>query len=427
MKFNKWTLSLAALGVVSLASAVRADEKAAPIYLETAVSGTSISGYVNTSAQWNVGNNGQAPGYGYGQADNYGKADGFNIDAVEVTISKSLDDSQWASGYNATLVTGQDAGSVGRGIGTQSVTSSENFGSFGASIKDAYAELRAPVGNGLDIKAGVFDTLLGYEVFDAGSDPNYTRSYGYSIEPTTHTGVLLAYNFFDWLSVQAGVGNTTLNANPGYDRNGTGYFTTGTTIESKKAYYGSVALTAPNSWGFLAGSTLYFAVEGGRPGGQSFTTTGISYDDQVNYYAGAVINTPVKGLKFGAAYDYVGYKAASGSISTGTTANSAWADALAAYVSYQATDKLSFNGRAEYAWESASMASTPTGSWYTPTTPNGATEAVYALTGTVEYDLWKNVMSRVEVRWDSVKDDSFGSTGGKKDAVLLAANLIYKF
>ena len=31
MKFNKWTLGLAALGVVSLASAARAEEKASPI------------------------------------------------------------------------------------------------------------------------------------------------------------------------------------------------------------------------------------------------------------------------------------------------------------------------------------------------------------------------------------------------------------
>jgi opacity protein-like surface antigen len=57
----------------------------------------------------------------------------------------------------------------------------------------------------------------------------------------------------------------------------------------------------------------------------------------------------------------------------------------------------------------------------------GATEAAYAFTGTVEYDLWKNVMSRVEIRWDHAKDDVFGNTGGKKDSVLLAANIIYKF
>jgi len=407
MKFNKWTMSLAALGVVSLGSAVRADETNAPVYLETAVSGTSISGYINTSAQWNVGANGvNQPGYGN---NSIGKEDGFNLDAAEVTISKQLDDSQWAAGYTFTTVYGQDAGAVGKAF-----SSSTNSTVTDASIKDAYVELRAPLGNGLDIKAGVFDTLLGYEVFDAGSDPNYTRSYGYSIEPTTHTGVLLAYNFFDWLSAQAGVGNTT-DAGLG-TRNGSGYGAGGSTIESKKAYYGSLSLTAPNSWGFLAGSTLYGAVEGGRPSG---VLAGGGSADQINYYVGSTINTPIKALKFGASYDYVGFKANTAGSPT------AWGDAFALYGTYQATDKLSFNARAEYAWESASLANNYV-SFYGPDS-TGATEAVYALTGTVEYDLWKNVMSRVEVRWDHAKDDAFGNTSGKKDSVLLAANLIYKF
>jgi hypothetical protein len=407
MKFNKWTMSLAALGVVSLGSAVRADETNAPVYLETAVSGTSISGYINTSAQWNVGANGvNQPGYGN---NSIGKEDGFNLDAAEVTITKQLDDSQWAAGYTFTTVYGQDAGAVGKAF-----SSSTNSTVTDASIKDAYVELRAPLGNGLDIKAGVFDTLLGYEVFDAGSDPNYTRSYGYSIEPTTHTGVLLAYNFFDWLSAQAGVGNTT-DAGLG-TRNGSGYGAGGSTIESKKAYYGSLSLTAPNSWGFLAGSTLYGAVEGGRPSG---VLAGGGEADQINYYVGTTINTPVKALKVGASYDYVGFKADTAG------ENTAWGDAFALYGTYQATDKLSFNARAEYAWESASLANNYV-SFYGPDT-TGATEAVYALTGTVEYDLWKNVMSRVEIRWDHAKDDAFGNTSGKKDSVLLAANLIYKF
>ena len=48
MKFNKWTLGLAAVGVVSLASAVKAEEKASSVM--TALSSTTISGYVNTSA-----------------------------------------------------------------------------------------------------------------------------------------------------------------------------------------------------------------------------------------------------------------------------------------------------------------------------------------------------------------------------------------
>ena len=50
MKFNKWTLGLAAVGVVSLASAARADEKVSQ--LNTALSNTTLSGYVDVGAQY---------------------------------------------------------------------------------------------------------------------------------------------------------------------------------------------------------------------------------------------------------------------------------------------------------------------------------------------------------------------------------------
>ena len=38
------------------------------------------------------------------------------------------------------------------------------------------------MGNGLDLKMGVFDPILGYEVFDSASNQNYSRSYGHQLE-----------------------------------------------------------------------------------------------------------------------------------------------------------------------------------------------------------------------------------------------------
>src|SRR5213593_4428491 len=56
MKFNKWTIGLAAVGVVSLASAAKADEKASPISVQTALSSTTLSGSIDTAVHWNIGN-----------------------------------------------------------------------------------------------------------------------------------------------------------------------------------------------------------------------------------------------------------------------------------------------------------------------------------------------------------------------------------
>src|SRR5690242_7897647 len=99
MKFNKWTLGLAAVGAVSLASAVQAEEKANMVM--TAVSSTTLSGYVDTSINWapNTGN-AFVPGYGFNTA---GKQDGFNLNAVLIRIAKPLSEEEWAAGYDVDL------------------------------------------------------------------------------------------------------------------------------------------------------------------------------------------------------------------------------------------------------------------------------------------------------------------------------------
>src|SRR5258707_4823808 len=69
-----------------------------------------------------------------------------------------------------------------------------------------------PVGNGLDWKVGVFDSILGYESVQSPNNPNYTRSYGHSIEPQTHTGVLASYRFNDMVSASVGIADTVGSA-----------------------------------------------------------------------------------------------------------------------------------------------------------------------------------------------------------------------
>ncbi len=108
MKFNKWTLGLAAIGVVSLASAARADEKMNA--LQTALSNTTISGSVSASFNWAI-----TPGdYQHSPAGDIpfqgpSKENGFNLDVVRLTIAKPEDESPWASGYQIDLMFGPDA------------------------------------------------------------------------------------------------------------------------------------------------------------------------------------------------------------------------------------------------------------------------------------------------------------------------------
>ncbi|MCX7866142.1 outer membrane beta-barrel protein [Limisphaera sp. VF-2] len=385
MKLNQWTLGLAAMGVISLSSAVRAEEASVP--LMTALSSTVISGYVDTSAQWNLGTgtgNSVLPPL-FGGVD---KADGFNLNVVQLSISKPLDETDWAAGYRVDLWLGPDANS----LGTQSTLST---GSGDLAIRQAYVALRAPVGNGVDLKMGVFDSVIGYESIAAVDNPNFTRSYGRTIEPTTHTGVLASYRVNELVSLSAGVADTV-----GPQINSRAW---PTKAESYKTYMGSIALTAPDTWSFLAGSTLYGGVVNGF-------SSGIN-DNQTSWYVGATVATPIEGLRFGAAWDVLDLHDQTGD---------AWA--VSVYGSYAATEKLSLHVRGELATSVANL-------W--PGLASGAeNNQVWSLTGTVQYDLWQNVLTRAEVRWDHADEGTyFSSDSGfnRRNSVLLAANVIYKF
>ena len=92
MKFNEWTLGLAAVGLVSLGSALQAEEAQNPI--STALSSTTIGGYVNTSAIIRFGPS--LPGDRYSTPgrsfDGNDKFNGFNLDVVKLQVEKPLDE-----------------------------------------------------------------------------------------------------------------------------------------------------------------------------------------------------------------------------------------------------------------------------------------------------------------------------------------------
>jgi hypothetical protein len=396
MKYNAWTLALVGAGVVSLPAVASAEEHTN--YVLTALSATTISGYVDTSMQWNPGTGNQnLPVYTPNGAPSGSKADGFNLDVISLTISKPPGEGEWGAGYNATLLFGPDAVGFNTAPGVGTTTS--DF-----SLIDTYVELRAPIGNGLDFKLGTFASPLGYEVYQTGNNPNYTRSYGYEIEPTQLTGLMAAYQFSPALSANAGVANTWSSginnrANP-------------PKAESYKTYLGSLTLTAPDSMGFLSGSTLTGGIVNGY---NAFVSNGGAVE--TSFYAGANVKTPLKALSVGLAFDYacVGPNQAAG---VGVVNNSGYQWAGAVYLAFQATEKLSFNTRADYLDQSSYLATT------------GLPGSSFALTESVQYDLWKNVLTRAEFRWDHACNGTYpwgAPTGPLENEFVLALNIIYKF
>ncbi|MGA3285521.1 MAG: outer membrane beta-barrel protein [Verrucomicrobiota bacterium] len=443
MKLNKWTLGLAAVGVISLASAARADEKMNS--LQTALSNTTISGYVSASFNWAItpGDYQNSPagaipfqGYNAATGNTYGKENGFNLDVVKLSIAKPQDESPWASGYQVDLLFGPDA--VGYNPVVQGQSSSYVNRNESYAIKQAYVSLRTPIGNGIDWKVGVFDSIIGYEVFDAGSNPNYTRSWGYAVEPTELTGILASYKINDQWSVSAGIANTLMAGinNRAWDYQ---YYNGNVSRDWNKAFLGSVTFTAPSNWAWAAGSSFYAGIVYGFAGGywdrgNDWGDTGFyANGNQVNYYLGATLNTPWKQLTVGGALDYVHNLGGGGTDFSDTWHNDV--SVLGLYATCKATDKLSLNGRAEYIhgqYDEQFLTRIDDDPTLT-TVHRGYSSEAFEVTGTVEYDLWANVISRLELRWDrfgSFRTPEALMDVGRVDnkyAVGFYANVIYKF
>ncbi|MDP2904213.1 MAG: porin [Methylovulum sp.] len=65
---------------------------------------------------------------------------------------------------------------------------------YGLAVPQAYAEIYAPIGNGLNIKVGHFYTPIGYETVPAPDNFFYSHAYTMQFgEPFTHTGLMANY------------------------------------------------------------------------------------------------------------------------------------------------------------------------------------------------------------------------------------------
>jgi hypothetical protein len=385
MKFNKWTLGLAAVGVVSLASAARADEKVSQ--LNTALSNTTLSGYVDVGAQYQTAN-----GAAYSLPAS--SANSLSLNTVDIALDKPLDATPFSAGYHIELWTGASNNQLGTG----------------SIIRQAYLALGTTIaGQEIDWKVGVWDTIIGYEGLTSANNPNYTHSYGFFIEPTTHTGIQANYKVNDEISLQAGVADDSFSngaggATPGYYAGINGAPVVAGQGAGGALHHpttmGAVSLTAPDSFGPMKGATL-------TVGGMNTANPGGGFADSV--YVGATIPTPISALKFGGAFDYVDASALGGN-------GHVWVAGV--YGSYQATDKLSFNLRGETYDQTFAFIT--------------ASQHGEEVTATAQYQLWANVLSRVEVRVDHADDAAVfaantSGAGLERNALFLGAQLIYTF
>ena len=398
MKIQKWTLALVAAGVVCPGALVKGEDT--PHLVQTQLAATTLSGFVDTSAIWQTGDYKTDIGRSNDGAD---RQDGFNLNAIGIVLDKPVSEEQWGAGYKVEFLDGPDV--------------NNQF-----TIHNAFAKLRVPVGNGLVFKVGEFSSVAGLEYIEGYKNPNFSHSYGYYLEPGRQTGILADYKVCDVLAVTAGVSdayNVALNARPYTQRNGVLNYD-----ESNKTVMGALDFTAPESFGFLKGADLYTTIVHGTTG-VALNATPFQGRDKTEFYIGATLPTPIKGLSTILTYDYMCTDPFSSPGQANYQAGN-YANATGWYVIYKATEKFTIANRVDYA----------TGTPYMLGDNRARTrgDELMSETLTLSYSLWANVLTRAEMRFDhdlTGRDGGpaafGGGAAGSKDALSFALNVVYTF
>ena len=337
MKNNKWTVGLAAAGLISLASVAQAQDANS---VQTKLATTSLSGYVSTSYHWATGSD-----TSNSVTQRAAGEDRFAVDVISLTLASPQSAGDWGAGYNVQLWVGDDASALGLGDGTDEV-----------AVKNAYLSLNVPFGKGLSVDVGRFDTILGMESIDSNLNPHYTHSNGYNIEPTLHDGLKTSYQLTDNIGLSFLLANTIDASNNGASGN-----------TDRKTYGVAASLSAPDSMGFLSSSTLDIAYLNGDT--KDSAAGGVQ-----NLYVGLSVPTGIDKLSAGLALDVRKDNGGSGQSDS----------VVGLYLDYAASDKLTLNGRIERVNDGPATTTVNDDAW--------------DYTITANYALWDGVTSRLEWR-----------------------------
>jgi hypothetical protein len=319
------------------------------------------------------------------------KANHFDINQAELYVEKPTS-AESPIGFGLDFVIGRDAKkihSLGLGISSgDDPTKSDVF-----DLTQAYVTYKAPIGNGLDLKAGKFVTLHGAEVIRRPSNFNISRSiqFGNAI-PFTHTGITATYAFTDWLTLTGGIVNGWDNS----DDNNDG-----------KSLHGMATITPLKDLTVILGGT-WGAEQTNRTGPKRALL-----DFLVTY-------KPIPPLTLTVNYNHGQEDEAFG---VGTP-QATW-HSVSGYAIYDVTDKFSVGVRGEYFEDENGFRL-----GFDPNT--GKPFDVWEFTLTGRYKLMDHLFASVEYRHDQAKDSAkvFDDGAGKFNADsqdTIAFELVYQF
>jgi hypothetical protein len=412
-------------------------------YVETAQKGITLSGYVDTSYTYQFAGGGEYGAAGQnpstGPANSHGALrqfdvnnNTFNIDAVKIALEKALPDkNEWAAGFRIDTIYGQDARFLGdTGINGATATGGA-VNTSGLALEQALVKFRIPVGNGLDIYAGKFVTFLGYEVIESPANLNFSRGLLFTnLIPLTHTGVYADYKFNSTFEAKLGIVDGWNNSTSGSAGSGVGGNTAAGTNDSSsfgKAITGQLNINAPGGNANITQSFIYSP--DGEPGVVGGDNGGLAvYDIWGNWNPTFVKDSA---LLLGFNFDF-GYNASSGQTYIPANqvgipdTNTFWGAAL--YAQYKFSKVFSLAGRGEYIHSDEALnPKFGTGGVFGANggfTPGEQDD--YSFTLTASFNVWDNLLTRVEYRLDDLSGNTTGRAGQTVDHEI-SLNAVYSF
>lgn len=361
--------------------------------LPSGLQGVTMSGYVDTAYSFNFNRPATPTGGNRGRIFDV-DSNSFTPHAAKLAFEKTPSDGS-PVGFRTDLMFGDDAELIhSTGLGNDAGPESpEAF-----DLEQAYVSYHAPIGNGLDVKAGKFVTLLGAEVIESPSNWNYSRSFlfGYAI-PFTHTGALATYSLGEW-------GSTSLGLVNGWD--------VVDDTNSFKTILGNVTLTPIEN--VTLATNLITGAEVGTNNHNDRTVLDI-----------VATWKPLDKLTLMANYDN-GHQS---NLLSGTSAGTAGPDSanwsgVALYAKYDMTDTWSLAGRWEVFNDSDGVRTGLTA--FDGVGVDGVRLSEYTLTS--QWQLYTHLLARLEYRHDVSTEKVFFENSGFANAQdTVAAELVYHF
>ncbi|MCS7063730.1 MAG: porin [Methylacidiphilales bacterium] len=397
------------------------------IYVETDQKGIKLSGYVDTSWTYQFANGKNSRENGAASTENRLRQfdvdhNDFNINAVKLTLEKELpDENKLAAGFRVDLMFGEDAkilavSDPGLAPIYRDEGGRDNILGDSIYLEQAYVQFRVPVGNGLDFKFGKFVTLLGYEVIESPANLNFSRGLLFTNAiPLTHTGVLASYKFNDTVDAQFGVVNGWNNSDSHAD-------------SFAPAITGRLNITAPGGNANIAQSFIY-AVDGAPQAYDQALGILLEQNEPTFVYdiwgnwAPKFANDKLL-LGFNLVYGRGDHALIDPVAIFGVARREEWYGA-ALYAKYQFTKVFSLAGRLEWLHSDNSYKIVTQG-------PIETSSDIYSATITAGFDIWENLLTRLEYRADFGPHDILDASGGSNDGNLgvqhqVAVNFVYSF